>query len=154
MSSSPRTGLSILARKAAMPEDTGKYEQVLKEDGTHVPSRFNLAVCFTKTGRLDEAIAAYRALIEQDGTIYEAHVNLALLLDQTGKRAEAVEQFQKALALRPDDVQAQHNLAMAYLRDNDVEKAYPLLTALADKGPASLDIYIALSEAEHVRKNE
>src|SRR2546429_4943397 len=85
-------------------EAAAKYEQVLKEDATHVPSRFNLAVCFTKTGRLDDAIAAYRALIEQDGTIYEAHVNLALLLDQTGKRAEAVEQFQKALALRPDDV--------------------------------------------------
>src|SRR5436305_7687447 len=119
-------------------EAAAKYQQVLKEDATHVPSRFNLAVCFTKTGKIDEAIAAYRELIEQDATIYEAHVNLALLLDQTGKRAEAVEQFQKALALRPDDVQAQHNLAMAYLRDNDVEKAYPLLTALADKRPASL----------------
>src|SRR5437660_344212 len=135
-------------------EAAAKYEQVLKEDAAHVPSRFNLAVCFTKIEKLEQAISTYCVLLDQDGTIYEASVNLALLLDQTGKHAEAVDQFEKALALRPSDALAQHNLAMAYLRGEDMEKAYPLLTALAAKGPASLDVYIALSEAEHARKNE
>src|ERR1051325_11389065 len=64
-----------------------KYEMVLKEDPKHIPSRFNLAVCYTKAGKPDEAVAAYRALLEQDSTIYEAHVNLALLLDENGKRS-------------------------------------------------------------------
>jgi tetratricopeptide (TPR) repeat protein len=131
-----------------------KYEQVLKEDAGHIPSRFNLAVCFTKAGKLDEAVAAYRVLLEQNGGVYEARVNLALLLEQTGKRVEAGEQFEKALALRPDDIQAQQNLAMFYVRGNELEKAYPLLTVLAGKGLDSADVYIALSEAEHDRKNE
>src|SRR5437879_13111362 len=78
-------------------EAAAKYEAVLKEDGTHIPSRFNLAVCYTKTGNVDGAIAAYRTLLSQNGTIYEARVNLAILLDQNGKRDEAGAQFEKAL---------------------------------------------------------
>src|SRR3954452_2880585 len=70
-------------------EAAAKYEQVLKEDQTHIPSRFNLAVCFTKLEKFDDAVATYRRLLDQDGTIYEARINLALLLDQTGKHAEA-----------------------------------------------------------------
>lgn len=131
-----------------------KYEQVLKEDAKHIPSEFNLAVCRTRLGKSEEAIAGYKTLLEQDATIYEARVNLALLLDQTGKRSEAGEQFEKALALRPDDVQAELNLGMFYMRDNNVAKAYPHLTAVSEKGLASVDLYIALSEAEHSRNNE
>src|SRR5262245_29538913 len=113
-----------------------KYEQVLKEDPKHIPSRFNLAVSYAKTGRVDEAIAAYRTLLDQNNTIYEARVNLALLLEQNGKRAEAGEEFEKALVLRPDDLQAELNLGMFYLRGDEVDKAYPHLTRGADEGPA------------------
>jgi tetratricopeptide (TPR) repeat protein len=135
-------------------EAAAKYAQVLKEDARHIPSQFNLAVCETKLGKQEEAITTYKTLLDQDGTVYEARVNLALLLDQTGKRSEAGEQFEKALALRPDDVQAELNLGMFYMRDNNVPKAYPHLTAVAQKGIASVDLYIALSEAEHARNNE
>lgn len=131
-----------------------KYEQVLKEDASHIPSRFNLAVCFSKIGKVDEAIASYRALLEQNDKVYEARVNLALLLEQAGARSEAGEQYQRALELRPDDTQAQVNLGMFYLRGQEIEKAYPYLSAAADKGFSSLELYVALSEAEHARKNE
>src|SRR5215467_10620779 len=76
-------------------EAAAKYEAVLKEDASHFPSRFNLAVCYTKTGNIASAIAAYQALIAQNGTIYEARFNLAILLDQSGNRDEAGEQFEK-----------------------------------------------------------
>ena len=122
-------------------EAAAKYEQVLKEDASHILSRFNLAVCYTKTGRAEEAISAYRTLLDQNGAVYEARVNLAVLLDQTGKRAEAGEQFEKALALRPDDTQAQLNLGMFYMRGNEIEKGYPYLRAAADKGLESADLY-------------
>src|SRR5438094_579151 len=80
-----------------------KYELVLKEVASHIPSRFNLAVCYTKLGDTSRAIAAYRTLLEQNNSIYEAHVNLAILLDQTGKHEEAGQQYEKALELHPDD---------------------------------------------------
>jgi tetratricopeptide (TPR) repeat protein len=131
-----------------------KYELVLKEEASHIPSRFNLAVCYTKLGDTSRAIAAYRTLLEQNNSIYEAHVNLAILLDQTGKHEEAGQQYEKALELHPDDAHAQINLGMFYMRADDVDKAYPHLIAAAEKGLASAELYAALSEAEHVRKNE
>ncbi|HEY2384700.1 MAG TPA: tetratricopeptide repeat protein [Terriglobia bacterium] len=131
-----------------------KYEQVLKEDAKHIPSQFNLAVCRTKLGKTEEAIGAYKQLLDQDGTIYEARINLGLLLDQTGKRAEAGEQFEKALALRPDDAQAELNLGMFYMRGDEDKKAYPHLIAALQKGVATPDLYILLSEAEHSRNDE
>src|SRR4030095_8404596 len=57
-------------------ETAAKYEQGLKEEVAHIPSRFNLAVCYSKTGKTDEAISAYRTLLDQNNTIYEAHINL------------------------------------------------------------------------------
>ena len=135
-------------------EAAAKYEQVLKEDPSHIPSRFNLAVCYTKTGKVDDAIAAYRTLLDQDGSVYEARVNLAILFDQNGKRAEAGEQFEKAFALRPDDAPAELNLGMFYLRGDEVDKAYPHLVRLIDKGVSSAELYVALSEIEHARNNE
>ncbi len=131
-----------------------KYEAILKEDGSHIPSRFNLAVCYTKIGDVERAIGAYRTLLDQNGTIYEAHVNLAILLDQTGKHQEAGGEFEKALNLRPDDGQAQLNLGMFYMRGNEIDKAYAHLVAAADKGLTSAGLYAALAEAEHARKNE
>src|SRR5215831_16685729 len=130
-------------------EAAAKYEQVLKEDASHIPSRFNLAVCYSKIGKRDEAVSAYRTLLDQNGTIYEARINLALLLEETGKRSEAGEQFEKALALRPDDAQAQLNVALFYLRGNEKDKAYTYLVAAAEKGISSVELYAALSEAEH-----
>src|SRR5262245_31772790 len=97
-----------------------KYEQVLKEDPSHIPSRFNLAVSYAKAGRVDEAITSYRTLLKQNNTIYEAIVNLALLLDETGNRADAGEQFEKALTLRPDDAETELNLTMFYLRGKEM----------------------------------
>ncbi len=135
-------------------EAASKYEAVLKEDPSHIPSRFSLAVCYTKTGNIDAAIANYRTLLGQNETIYEAHVNLAILLDQNGKRDEAGEQYERALALRPDDGQAQLNLGMFYIRGNNVETAYPHLTAAVEKGINTPELYTALSEIEHARKNE
>src|ERR1051326_834546 len=110
-------------------EAAAKYEAVLKEDNAHIPSRFNVAVCYTKLGDPERAIGSYRILLGQNDFIYEAHVNLAILLEQTGKHDEAGEQYEKALRLRPEDGQAQLNLAMFYMRKNDLEKAYPHLGA-------------------------
>jgi tetratricopeptide (TPR) repeat protein len=124
----------------------------LKEDPSHIPSRFNLAVAYAKDSKTDAAIAAYRTLLEQNDAVYEARFNLALLLDQTGRKIEAGDEFEKALLLRPDD-QAELELAMFYLRENEPGKAYPHLLRLADKGMQSPQLYSTLSEIERDRKN-
>ena len=85
-------------------EAATKFEQVLKDDATHIPSQFNLAVCYSKLLRTDEAIPLYRKVIEQDAGIYEARMNLGILLSEKGDQSGAEEQFAKASALRPQEV--------------------------------------------------
>lgn len=135
-------------------EAAAKYEMILKEDPSHIPTRFNLAVCYTKAGNSGGAIAAYRKILEQDETIYEARTNLAILFDQTAQRAEAAEQFEKLAQLRPGDPQEQFRLGMFYARGDEIEKAYHHLLAAAEKDLKFPELYIALSEAEHLRKDE
>jgi tetratricopeptide (TPR) repeat protein len=131
-----------------------KFELVLQVDPSHIPSRFNLAVCHTKTGNSERAIAEYQKILDQDAGIYEARTNLALLLDQSGKRAEAAGEYEKALELRPDDPRAHRNLGLFYMREQQIDKAYSHLLAAAGKDLNSAELYIALSEAEHARNDE
>ena len=135
-------------------EAAAKYELVLKEDPSHIPTQFNLAVCYTKTGNVPAAIASYRKLLEQDGSIYEARMNLAILLDGNGQRVEAAEEYEKALTLRPGDARGHFNTGMFYARGQEFEKAYPHLLTSADKGLNLPGLYIALSEIEHLRKDD
>jgi len=131
-----------------------KYELILKDDPSHIPTRFSLAVCYTKTGNVEGAIAQYRKILELDDTIYEARSNLAILLVQTEQRNAAAEQLEKLAQMRPDDPEAQFRLGMFYARGDELEKAYPFLVAAADKGLAYPELYIALSEAAHLRKDD
>src|SRR5437867_8944503 len=64
-------------------EAATKYESVLKEDTSHIPSRFNLAVCYTKLGNTDAAIAAYRTLLRQNAATYDTHITPASLREHT-----------------------------------------------------------------------
>ena len=135
-------------------EAAAKFELVLASDPAHIPSRFNLAVCYTKIGNSGRAITEYRKILDQDAGIYEARTNLALLLDQNGKPTEAAAEYEKALELRPDDPRAHLNIGIFYMRERQIDKAYSHLLAAAEGDLNSPELYIALSEAEHARNNE
>jgi tetratricopeptide (TPR) repeat protein len=80
-----------------------KFEQILKDDPSHIPSEFSLAVCYSKLGKPELSMALYRKIREQDPNIYEVQFNLAVLLHESGKAAEADQEFLKAAAMRPQD---------------------------------------------------
>src|ERR1051326_5107176 len=84
-------------------EAAAKFEQVLKDDPSQIPSEFDLAVCYTKLGKSKEAEELYRKIIEHDSNIYEAHFNLGVLLRDLNNGTAADEEFVKAAALQPDN---------------------------------------------------
>ena len=47
-------------------EAAATFEKILRDDPGHVPTEFNLAVCYTKLEKLDEAKQVYRKILEQD----------------------------------------------------------------------------------------
>ena len=135
-------------------EAAAKYEALLREDATHIRSRFNLAVCYTKLGNVDSAIAAYRTLLALNDSIDEAHTNLAMLLDQTGKHDEAREQYKKAqeyleraLSGDPRNVITQKRLADSYFDDKEYKKAVLLLVDIVQAEPANVDYLYLLGKS-------
>src|SRR5215472_14378252 len=70
-----------------------KFEQILKEDPTHIPSQFDLAVCYAKLGKPEMARGLYGKIIEADPAIYEVRFNFGLLLREIGADDAADEQF-------------------------------------------------------------
>jgi len=136
------------------PEAAAKYELVLRDDPTHIPTQFNLAVCYAKTGNIDRAQQLYRKILEQDANIYEARINLAILLEQSGNLTGAAEEFEKAVTARSGDPEVRLAAGLLYMRTGAVDRAYEHLTTAERQGLKAPQLFIALSEAEHLRKDE
>ena len=135
-------------------EAAAKYEVVLERAPNHVPTLFNLAVCYTNLANSKRAIEVYTKLLEQDGTVFEARINLALLLVQSGDQKSAEEQVDKALALRPNDPNADMFAASFFEELNQFDRAYIYLIHAEEKGLKTPALYIAMSQAETRRGND
>ena len=84
-------------------EAASRLETILSDEPSHVPTRFNLAVCLSELGETDRAVEEYRKVLDQDGTLFEARMNLAILYQEVSRIEEAVAQLAAAAVLRPDD---------------------------------------------------
>jgi tetratricopeptide (TPR) repeat protein len=61
----------------------------------------NIAICFSKTGQVEEAIRHYRHALGIDGTLSGAHYGLAFLLLKKGEPDRAAEHLRAFLARPP-----------------------------------------------------
>ncbi|HEX9754286.1 MAG TPA: tetratricopeptide repeat protein [Gemmatimonadales bacterium] len=61
----------------------------------------NIAICFSKTGQVEEAIRHYRRALGIDGTLSGAHYGLAFLLLKKGEPDRAAEHLRAFLARPP-----------------------------------------------------
>ena len=73
----------------------------------------NLGLVLTQSGNDPEAIAAFREAVRIRPDYADAHANLGAVLTPTDSE-EAIRELEKAIALAPDLVKAQFNLAEAY----------------------------------------
>src|SRR4029077_3834723 len=67
----------------------------------------NMAIAFTKTGRVDDAIRHYRRSLELDRTLAGAHYGIAFLLLKRGDPDGAVRHLREFLAQPPKGPDAQ-----------------------------------------------
>ena len=67
----------------------------------------NMAIAFTKTQRVDEAIRHYRKALEHDGSLAGAHYGLAFLLLKRGETSAAAQHLDHFLARPPRGPDAQ-----------------------------------------------
>ncbi|MDX1970403.1 MAG: tetratricopeptide repeat protein [Planctomycetaceae bacterium] len=88
-------------------EAIARYRSAAEKAPDEALYRHQLAVALTRSGAVQEGLAAFSRIVAPA----EAHYNVGYLLQQQGKLMEAEEQYQRALALKPDLAPAANMLA-------------------------------------------
>ena len=98
------------------------YRQILAAEPRHAPALQMLGLLAQQCGHLPDAIQLLRQSAAVQPTA-EAFYNLGLLLVQNEQIEEAIDCFTKAVALRPNFVEAQTNLGNALAELNRTDEA-------------------------------
>ncbi|MGE5761927.1 MAG: tetratricopeptide repeat protein [Gemmatimonadota bacterium] len=83
------------------------YRLALRDHPNDARILQNMAIAFTKTARIDEAIRHYRRALELDDTLAGAHYGLAFLLLKRGDPDGAAQHLRAFLAQPPRGPDAQ-----------------------------------------------
>lgn len=118
-------GLAVRHHQAGqLLEAESLYRQVLAADRRHFGSWHHLGILALQRGQPQAALEPFSHALVVDDRVPECHYNMAYALQQVGRLPEAAAHYRKALALKPDYVDAATNLGN-------------VLTALGNHGEAA-----------------
>ncbi len=110
-------------------------QEALKKNPDYAPAMITLSRDHYRARRLDLALYTLKAILDGDGpenpprgkNNADARLLRGLILKEQGNRPAAIEEFEKAIALRPDLVEARVHLAAYLLESGNATGAAPLL---------------------------
>jgi Tfp pilus assembly protein PilF len=110
-------------------------QEALKKNPDYAPAMIALARDHYRARRLDLALYTLKAILDgygpenppRDKNNAEARLLRGLILKEQGNRPAAIEDLEKALAVRPDLVEARVHLAAYMLESGNATGAAPLL---------------------------
>jgi choline-sulfatase len=62
----------------------------------------NLGICYSRTGRLQQAIASYQKALKADGNLAQAHLNLGFAYERLKRTAQAKAEYKEACRLKQE----------------------------------------------------
>ena len=89
----------------------------------------NLALALMEIGRMEEAAQHLRQLSDHHPAYAQGWYNLARALERLGQCDAATAAYQRALALRPEDVDSRWNLSLLELRRGNLREGWRLYEA-------------------------
>ena len=105
------------------------FESALERDPNSVSGHVGLGLSLLAGGYRDEGLRHLEHAVELDPKSPKAQAALGVSLDQLGRHEDAIAHLETARGLRPHDSRVLNNLAVAYLRSDQPERAEPLLRA-------------------------
>jgi tetratricopeptide (TPR) repeat protein len=90
-----------LERQGDIDAALTSYKLALRDKPDDPKVLQNMAIAFSRLGRLEEAIRCYRQALEFDADLAGAHYGLAFLLIKRGETESAAEHLQRFLARPP-----------------------------------------------------
>jgi tetratricopeptide (TPR) repeat protein len=117
----------ILLAKPAMPttaEDAAKeFQEELKIDPNNASAEFMLGELARQAGNWDVAIQHFSRATKLDERFSEAYLALGMALSSAGKFASAITPLEKYVNMEASDPAGHYQLAIAYSRTGDKQKA-------------------------------
>lgn len=130
------------------------YEQIVKLDPRSAKARSNLGFSLYMLGSYSPAITQFRKALEFDPHLDRTQVLLALAYFDSGDIQHAIPLLEKAYQARKDDPVVVAHLGLAYLHQNNDDKALAMLTHWAELEPTSPDaLYFKGKASVYVASN-
>jgi tetratricopeptide (TPR) repeat protein len=131
------------------------FQEVLKAAPVHIGALQNLGLVYSRTDRLDQAIAIYRRALELSPANKSVLLNLLLVFMKRESYGEAATVFQSLIKADPGssiarDTGLLSQLAAGYLKQHQSEEVQPALSAMLNgvpPAPASFVVCRVYSEA-------
>lgn len=95
-------------------------------------------------GLISQAVYVYKQIIAKDINHYEAWHYMGVAMHQDGKHEEGIEYIQKSLEIKPDNLEAQYNLATIFQLIKKADEAEKLFHSLLTTNPVYPEVYFNL----------
>jgi tetratricopeptide (TPR) repeat protein len=122
-------GVELSQKLHKFAESIPYFKKAISMDAHYPDPCNNLAVAYSQTGKIDQAIQALKEGIRINPYYPEGYNNLASFYVQQKKFDDAEKILKTALRLRPHYGKAYFNLGRVYLEKNDTEKAWECFKA-------------------------
>lgn len=124
-----------LAGENKLEDAAAHFKKAAELDANYRDDLLELATMYEKANQPDPAMAIYREFPENPG----AQERLGTLLLKAGKAADAIPCFQVAVEKSPTEAN-RAGLAEAYLKNNQPDKAQPVVEQILASDPDNFDI--------------
>jgi len=114
-----------LERQGDLTGAITSYRLGLRDNPNDLTILQNIAICFSKTGQVEEAIRHYRRALSLDGTLTGAHYGLGFLLLKKGEPEQAAEHLRAFLGRPPRGPDAERWIEHARTTLEDLEGSPP-----------------------------
>ena len=109
------------------------YEELIQKVPTFYEAYFGIGICYSQTGRVQEAESAFRKYLSLQPVSADGHATLGLLLLQQSRGPEAVPELEQALQIDPTLDEARKALAGEYMSESKPAAAIKTLRAQGDR---------------------
>lgn len=112
------------------------YATIARMHPEHFDSYLSISICYAKKGEFQSSVDYCRKAIEANPNSYEANNQMGLVYYCCNEINEAIKYYEAALNLKPEgDYKIYSNLAYAYEKMGDKQKAIKIFTQLVNKFP-------------------
>jgi len=112
------------------------FQKLISIEPKHFKTYLSLSICYAKKGEWENSVHYCEKAIETNPTSFEANNQMGLVYYCCNEIEKSIKYYETALKLKPaGDYKIYSNIAYAYEKNGDVQKAIKIFTQLINKFP-------------------